>query len=143
VRTRFLAAPRAPRISTTSGAVDRDPATGLAIGGVRLPDLSVPDRTLTGARPSPLQNLFCVLGGATDPWNGDADTWDGQAALDPSPTPEPVLADLYPTQVHYEFRYALAGLTQVLRGFILPRDLTEVVHTALARGAALPGVPAH
>jgi Alpha/beta hydrolase domain len=143
VRTRFLAAPHAPRISTTSGAIDRDPATGLAIGGVRLPDLSVPDRTLTGARPSPLQNLFCVLGGATDPWNGDADTWDGQAALDPSPTPEPVPADLYPTQVHYELRYALAGLVQTLRGFILVRDLSEVVDTALARGGALPGVPAH
>src|SRR4029450_46863 len=52
VRTRFLASPGAPRTSTTSGPIDRDPATGLAIGGIRLPDLSVPDRTLTGARPS-------------------------------------------------------------------------------------------
>jgi Alpha/beta hydrolase domain len=141
VRIPFLPAPRAPRIATTSGAIDRDPATGLAIGGVRLPDLSVPDRTLTGARPSPLPNLFCTLGGAVDPWNGDADTWDNQPALDPSPTPEPVPADLYPTQVHYAFRYALAGLIQTVRGFLLARDLPEVVDTALTRGAALPGVP--
>src|SRR4029450_5904713 len=36
LRIPSLAAPRAPRISTASGAVDRDPATGLAVGGVRL-----------------------------------------------------------------------------------------------------------
>ncbi|HEY2998050.1 MAG TPA: alpha/beta hydrolase domain-containing protein [Acidimicrobiales bacterium] len=140
VRRPSLGAPKGPRISVTAGALDRDPATGLVVGGIRLPDVAVPDRTLTGVRPSPPANLFCVLDGAHDPWNGDADPWDGDPALDPSPTPEPVPAALYASKQDYAFRYVLSGLQLNMQGFLLAGDFDELLISAQARAEALPGV---
>jgi hypothetical protein len=131
-------APRGARITVTDGAVVRDAATGLAKGGIRLPDVTVPTRTLSGSRPSgtPGGNLFCILAGARDPWNGDADPWDGQAGIDPSPTPEPVLSELYPSHEDYVRRVTVATLIASLRGYVLPQDTTAIVETA--RNADVP-----
>jgi hypothetical protein len=137
------AAPIGPRLAlTASGAIDRDPATGLARGGIRLPDVAVPTRTLAGSRPpgSGPGNPFCGLAGSSDPWNGDVDTWDGQAGLDPSPTPEPILSVLYGTRAAYEYRVTLWSIFSALQGFVLPEDVTPIVEAAQA--AELPGLPA-
>jgi hypothetical protein len=121
-----------------AAVIEREPATGNAIGGIRLPQLAVPIETLTGIRPAAaLQaNPTCVLMGATDPWDGDTDPWDGQPGLDPSPTPEPSLAALYGTKLNYLVQYELATGISVSRGFLLPLDAQEVI--GLANTANVP-----
>lgn len=132
-------APRGHRITVADGAVVRDPATGLARGGIRLPDVAVPTRTLSGSRPSPTtggSGFFCALAGSRDPWNGDADPWDGQAGQDPSPTPEPVLSELYASHDDYVRQVTLATLFSTLRGHVLPEDVTAILERA--RDAEVP-----
>jgi hypothetical protein len=118
--------------------INRDPVTGNAIGGIRLPQLAVPIETLTGIRPpaAVAGNPNCILFGATDPWDGDSDAYDGKAGLDPSATPEPSLVKLYPTRINYLLRYDLATLQSVLQGFLLPEDTGEMLD--LARAAKVP-----
>jgi len=110
----------------------RDPATGLVIGGIRLPQIAVPISTETGVRPGGAvsANPFCFLFGASDLWNGDTDAWDGQAGFDPSPTPEPVLSVLYPTHADYEFRVLDATVDALLRGFLRPADAGAIISQA-------------
>jgi hypothetical protein len=79
-----------PPVSPQPAAViSRDPATGNAIGGIRLPQVAVPIETLTGIRPpaAVAANPTCVLFGAASPWDGGADPWDGVPGLDPAPFP--------------------------------------------------------
>jgi len=130
---------RAPRVELSIPAdpavpatVVRDPATGLARGGVRLPDVAVPTRTLSGVRPpAALQNFpNCFLFGAVDPWNGDADAWDGNPAFDISPAPEPSLSALYGSESRYVASVGLSALRLVVQGFLVPRDAAEIVATA-------------
>jgi len=104
--------------------VNRDPASGNALGGIRLPQVAVPIETLTGIRPpAALQsNPNCILFGATDPWDGDSDPWDGQSGLDPSPTAEPSLFMLYGTKHTYLEQYEEATEQSIARGFLLRRD---------------------
>jgi hypothetical protein len=135
-----IAPPRAPRLSvaipTPPGAVsiNRDPATGLAIGGIRYPQIAVPISTETGDRPlgALAANPFCVLFGAHDPWNDDADAWDGVPGFDPSPTPEPRLSSLYPNHQIYVHKVEEAAIESTLQGFLLPRDISEIVQNAEA-----------
>ncbi|OHV19787.1 hypothetical protein BBK14_28610 [Parafrankia soli] len=114
----------------------RDPATGLARGGIRLPDVAVPTRTLTGQRfTEGAAALFCGLFGATDPWNGDADPWDTHNAGDPSnptapQTAEPVLRQLYPTHADYVNKVRASAWTSVFRGFLTPADARTIVTAA-------------
>src|SRR5262249_41207654 len=70
-------------------AIVRDRATGLALGGLRLPDIAVPTRTVWGERMASAPQANALTGG-TDQWNGDKDPWDG-SETDVSPTPEPSL----------------------------------------------------
>jgi hypothetical protein len=140
---------RAPRLRPPTGArlsvqiltspqpaavINRDPKTGNAIGGIRLPQVTVPVETLSGIRPpaAVVGNPNCILFGAADPWDGDTDAWDGQAGLDPSPTPEPSLSALYRTKFDYLVRYELATLQSTLEGFLLPLDAGEVISVAKA-----------
>ncbi|HEX8805075.1 MAG TPA: alpha/beta hydrolase domain-containing protein, partial [Acidimicrobiales bacterium] len=127
-----IPAPRGDRFAIEAGAVARDPVTGLAVGGIRLPDVVVPNRTLSGFRPPGAigSNPFCFLAGSSDPWDGDADPWDGQPGLDPSPTPEPDLAALYPDHATYVFRYTLSTLASAFHGFVRPRDVPALVQQA-------------
>jgi hypothetical protein len=121
-----------------AAVINRDPATGNAIGGIRYPQLAVPIETLTGVRPpaAVAGNPNCILFGATDPWDGDTDAFDGKAGFDPSPTPEASLAALYPTKGNYLVRYELATLQSILQGFLLWDDRNEVI--ALAKAASVP-----
>ena len=127
----------------TAAVLVRDPITGNAIGGIRLPQLAVPIETLTGVRPptAVAGNPNCVLFGATDPWDGDSDAWDGQPGLDPSPTPEPSLVGLYGTRHRYLEQYEEATEDSIERGFLLPRDRDEVINLSevavVPQGAAI------
>lgn len=117
----------------------RDPATGLATGGVRLPDVTVPTRTLTGARDTTGSGVFCGLYGARDPWNGDADAWDRHDDGDPSDphfpsTAEPVLSRLYPTHADYVDKVRTAAQTSVGVGYLLPEDAAAIVAAAQDSG---------
>jgi hypothetical protein len=95
--------------------------------------VSVPISTETGERPpgALAANFFCLLFGASDAWNRDSDAYDGRAGFDPSPTPEPVLSELYPSKRVYVLRVALAALSSVARGFLRPADFAEIVRDAL------------
>ncbi|GAA4072584.1 alpha/beta hydrolase domain-containing protein [Actinomadura miaoliensis] len=113
----------------------RDPSTGLATGGIRLPDVTVPTRTLTGMRDTSGSGIFCGLYGARDPWNGDADPWDRHDDGDPSdpyfpPTAEPVLTRLYPTHDDYVTKVRAATQASVNAGHLLPEDATTIVTAA-------------
>jgi alpha/beta hydrolase family protein len=116
-----------PPPAAPAALIDRDPATGLAIGGIRLPQVAVPIETLTGIRPPVLvaASPFCVLFGAASPWDGGADPWDGVPGVDPAPFPAPSLTALYGTKLHYLEQYGAAIGESVFHGFLLPRDILE------------------
>ncbi|MEU5879220.1 alpha/beta hydrolase domain-containing protein [Spirillospora sp. NPDC047279] len=113
----------------------RDPSTGLAAGGIRLPDVTVPTRTLTGLRDTTGGGVFCGLYGATDPWNADADPWDRHDAGDPSDPAaprdtEPDLTLLYPTRDDYVGKVRTAATASVAAGHLLPEDATTIISAA-------------
>jgi len=127
-------APRAelsiPADATLPATIVRDPATRIARGGIRVPDVEVPIRTLWGVRPAgdPLAGV-CFLFGSVDPWNGDVDPHDG-GALDPMPTPEPSLSALYKKRIGYVAAVTISTLRNVLLGYIRPYDAPEIVKKA-------------
>ncbi|GIF06918.1 alpha/beta hydrolase domain-containing protein [Actinoplanes siamensis] len=135
------APPVAPPVAVGGGAVIRDAATGLAVGGLRLPDVTVPTRTLSGLRAIG-GGPFCGLYGARDPWNADADGWDRHDAGDPSnpappASPEPDLATLYPTHARYVAAVRAAADAAVAAGYLLPPDAARIV--AIAQAAPIGG----
>lgn len=125
-----ISAPRAdldiPEDPSIPATIVRDPATGIATGGIRLPDVAVPTRSLTAARPP---DPACFLFGAVDPWNGDADAWDG-TGRDPSPTPEPTLAALYGKESTYVKAVKESAYALVAQGFLRPRDARQIIDRA-------------
>ncbi|MFI1993616.1 alpha/beta hydrolase domain-containing protein [Actinoplanes sp. NPDC020271] len=130
------APPAAPPVTLLGGAVIRDPATGLALGGLRLPDVTVPTHTLSGLRAIG-GGPFCGLYGARDPWNADADGWDRHDTGDPSDpalpvVAEPDLATLYPTHARYVAAVQAAADTAVAAGYLLAPDAARIVATAQA-----------
>jgi hypothetical protein len=118
--------------------INRNPATGNAIGGIQLPQLAVPIETLTGTRPPAAlaTNPQCALFGAASPWDGNVDPWDGVPGLDPAPSPAPSLAALYGTDFHYLTQFGSAIGQSVLDGFLLPADSLE--QFAVAQAANVP-----
>ena len=108
-------------LETDGPAIRRDPATGLALGGVRTPQVDAPTRTLNGIRGPAGGPGFCRLFGRADVWNGDADAWDGGPG-DPSPTPEPVLARLYRSKADYTAKFERAMAASIKAGFVLQDD---------------------
>lgn len=118
--------------STVQATINRDPATGLAIGGLRLPQIAVPTSTHTGERPlgALAASPFCFLFGASDPWNGDSDAWDGQAGFDPSPTPEPTLSASYRNRGDYVSKVVASAWHSVLRGHLRPVDALQIIRDA-------------
>jgi hypothetical protein len=117
--------PSAPPLVTDGQTIRRDPQTGIALGGVRTPQVDVPTRTLNGIRAPAGGPGFCRLFGRTDEWNGDTDPWDGGPA-DPSPTPEPVLSRLYPTKADYTSKFERAIAAGVHAGFLLKDDVAAL-----------------
>jgi hypothetical protein len=126
----------APRIAVTiagaTATIQRDPATGLALGGIRLPQIAVPTATYTGERPlaALAANPFCALFGASDPWNHSSDSFDGMAGFDPLPGTEPVLSSLYPTHDSYVALVNAAAQSLVANGFMRPLDALEAMGAA-------------
>ena len=133
---------RAPRISVsvppdwdTEVTINRDAATGLAIGGIRLPQITVPTATHSGERAWPdawEPHPACFLWGTSDPWNGDSDTWDGQEGFDVSPTPEPDVQMLYGSHADYVARVAAAAARSVADGFLRRKDAALIVKEAVS-----------
>lgn len=110
----------------------RDPATGIAKGGIQLPEIAAPTGTYTGARPAAAlqQHPNCFLFGASDPWNADSDPWDSNPALDISPRPEPSLATLYGNSDGYVSAVQRSADALAAEGFVLPFDARESVEKA-------------
>ena len=129
-------APRAelsiPADPTLPATIVRDPATGIATGGIRVPDVEVPIRTLRGVRPPADLAISpaCFLFGAVDPWNGDSDAYDGDPAIDLSPTPEPNLTALYRTKGRYVTAVAISAIRLLFQGYLLPSDAVDIVKRA-------------
>jgi|HubBroStandDraft_1064217.scaffolds.fasta_scaffold00032_60 hypothetical protein len=137
--------PIGPRLATTTVTapepevlIDRNPATGNAIGGIQLPPMAVPIGTLTGIRPpaAVAANENCILFGAASPWDGGADPWDGVAGIDPAPFPAPSLAKLYGTKQNYVDKFAAATASSIFQGFLLWADVFEMI--GLAEEAEVP-----
>ena len=133
-----LVVPDPPDSYDTLVAFNRDPATNLVIGGIRLPPVAVPIATLDGNRSDLDLDLpgVCWDIGSIDPWNHDSDPWDGQTGLDPSPTPEPDLQLLYGTHTDYVLRVGAAAAGSVARRFLRPADALAAV--AAAQKASVP-----
>jgi hypothetical protein len=119
----------------------RDPRTGLAVGGVRLPQIAAPVATYTGSRPitGVFGGVFCLFFGAIDHWNGDSDPHDNTFLSDPSPTPEPDLNTLYSSRQAWLEKFIQATDDSVAQGFLRPRDAEAAM--AGARSFAWPGTP--
>jgi hypothetical protein len=114
----------------------RDPATRIALGGIRLPPVAAPIATISGYRPSGADASCAPEAGAYDPWDGDIDPWDGQPGLDPSPTPEPSLQALYPTHTDYVRAVSVSANEAVASGFMLPADAAAAI--SQARSSSVP-----
>ncbi len=123
--------PTGRELSVEGRQIKRDPATGLALGGVRTPHVDVPVRTLSGVREPAGGGGFCRLFGRTDEWNGNTDAWDGTPA-DPSPTPEPVLSTLYGSPSVYRARFDEALERAITNGFLLGEDVAAIRAEAAA-----------
>jgi hypothetical protein len=120
---------------------NRDPATHLIIGGIRLPAVAAPIATLDGDRSDLDPSASgpggqCGFIGSYDPWNHDSDLWDGQAGFDPSPTPEPDLQLLYSSHQNYLQRVAGSALQSIKSGYLRPVDAAKLVIDA--RQAPVP-----
>jgi hypothetical protein len=136
---RFGISPKsAPRLDLTIPdddllSINRDPATGLAISGMRLPEVAVPIATLVGMRQEAALGDSCFPWfGTHDTWNRDGDSWDGQAGLDDSPTPEPDLQLLYPSHEDYVRKVVKAALGSTQDGFLRPRDALTIIREAVS-----------
>jgi len=135
-------APRLQLISSDSEQVVVDPTTGLAKGGIRLPEVAVPVATNSGLRPGivvdglPTEEtstgleFICRLFGTTDEWNDDSDASDGHPDTDGSPYPEPSLKALYGHEWHYRYLYYRAAQQSVADGFLLSEDMETILAPA-------------
>jgi hypothetical protein len=121
-----------PADPTQPATFDRDPATGIAKGGIRLPDVAVPTRTLWGTRTAAglKQNASCRNYGSVDAWNGNSDPWDADPSLDISPNPEPTLAALYGSSSKYVAAVKKSADELVAKGFLLDADAKGMVEKA-------------
>lgn len=136
----------APRLQLTSSdavTVVVDPVTGIAEGGIRMPEVAVPVATNSGLRPGSAvgyppgdteqsgTDFICNLFGVTDEWNDDEDRSDGSPDTDGSPYPEPSVFELYGNAQEYQTRYYHSALESIEQGFLLADDLEEIMEPAL------------
>jgi hypothetical protein len=103
-------APSAPRIATTSASqptIIRD-SHGIALGGIRTPDVDVPVATLSGEGNS----ADCVADGSTIAFTPDQ------------------IASLYPSSADYVGKVTADALAAVDKGFLLKDDAKAIVEKA-------------
>ncbi len=93
-------------------------ADGIALGGIRLPQVSVPTSALSG-EPGPVDTLMCQLLGSTHAFTAER------------------LAELYPSRDEYLRRYTEATDAAIAAGFALAEDRDEIL--ADAHPELLPG----
>ena len=105
--------PVAPRLEVTSGvapAVARD-EDGIALGGIRTPQVDVPVAVLSGvAGPNPA--LLCILLGSTIPLSDER------------------LGELYASKADYETRYRAATDAVITAGFVLEDERGALLDAA-------------
>jgi len=120
-----------PDDSTKPATPVRDSATGLAKGGIRLPQVAAPVATRWGSRPQGLQEgPGCGAYGTSDPWNGDSDAWDRDPSLNISPIPEPSLLALYKNDEGYRKAIDVSARQLVAKGWLLPDDAKAIAQEA-------------
>jgi len=103
-------APRLEVTDTTPPAQCRD-ADGVALGGIRTPQVDVPVTVLSG-EPGPNPEFLCILLGSSIPLSDDR------------------LAELYASVADYEQRYAAAADTVIEAGFVLAEDREALLDEA-------------
>ena len=99
------------------GTIVRD-ELGIAVGGIRTPDVDVPIAVFSG-EPRPGASVICSLFGST------------------TPLPADVIADLYPTHDEYVAQVRASAEAALDAGFLLPDGVDVMV--AEANAAAVPG----
>jgi hypothetical protein len=112
--------PTSPRIKMTDAnpAVIARDENGIAIGGIRLPELEAPTATLSGAS-SPGSPGFCIFFGSTTPFDAAH------------------LAQLYPDHEAYVTKYSAAVDRLLAAGFILAPDAEAAKSAARAASVGL------
>ena len=125
------APPSLPRLEVMAdadgrGVIQRD-QYGNALGGVRLPQITVP---IAGYHPinssdEASTKLVCGLAGTTNYWTNES-----KAATDLLPWPTPVLKELYPTHAAYVDAITKAANDAVTAGYLLPRDAQATITEA-------------
>jgi hypothetical protein len=93
--------PTAPPLEVNPDGTKARDELGLALGGIRLSQVSVPVARNTGDNSGP---SFCVLFGSHEPFD------------------EATLSALYPTHLGYVGRVLVADLRNVVNGYLLPAD---------------------
>jgi hypothetical protein len=106
--TRGIPPPTAPPIDVVSGAIQRN-SLGIALGGIRLPEMNVPTETEQGVGNT--GTAFCILFGTT------------------TPLPVP-LSSLYKNHFEYVAEFFESTLDLSFEGFLLPPDAVEAITKA-------------
>ncbi|MEV0460221.1 alpha/beta hydrolase domain-containing protein [Catellatospora methionotrophica] len=112
VRTGVAPPTAPPLVFDADGTKARD-SLGLALGGIRYSQVSVPTAVNTGDNAG---QSFCFLFGSHQPFD------------------EATLHGLYPSRVGYLARVALADLGNVRAGYLLPADARENLRAAVGSG---------
>lgn len=112
-----------PRLEVKSdaegrGMIQRD-QYGNSLGGVRLPQITVPIGRYhpNNSSNNPAAKLVCGLAGTTEYWTNEA-----KPATDAVPWSKPSLKQLYPTHAAYVSAVTKAANEAVAGGYLLPRD---------------------
>jgi hypothetical protein len=109
----------APPITASSGTNIARDANGIALGGIRTPDVDVPIAVHSGASTATGgAGLFCGLFGSTTPFSAEQ------------------LRTLYPTHQDYVAKVTASANRSVSDGFLRQADTAEIIATADA--AAVP-----
>jgi len=105
--------PHAPPMTVTDGSAIARDADGNALGGIRMPAVAVPTKTLSGDY-EPGKSVICSLFGSQAPFSATK------------------LKQMYPTHADYVAKVKKAAAAAEKAGFLLPADSDEIVTEAEA-----------
>jgi hypothetical protein len=103
--------PASPPIKVTDGSAIARDADGNAMGGIRMPAVDVPTKTLSGEY-EPGQSVICSLFGSQAPFSAAK------------------LKQLYPTHADYVAKVKASAAAAVKAGFLMPPDAAEIEQQA-------------